>query len=301
MRNLLAAAAVLVVSSFGGAFASTGSIPMGPYKTVTSDTSYGPAVTQGAIRMGWVSSNGITICKPVDRAGLPAGPHPGIIFVHGGAMTSGDRQNYTTPNNWCGIWASYGYLAASIDYRLDRSGTGNVWPAPLVDTELAIRYLRANATSLNLSQGLLTCLGDSAGAKLCELAGYTPGTLVSNDPAMKLYPTYSAKPTSVVPMFGPSLGGSSSPSAILSENFAHSPDTVLVQGTLDHTVPPINSQTIYDILVAHQRPATYISFVGQHEFVGCNGDCYFNAWRSIMKTIGDHNIYFGGQVFYQAP
>ncbi len=105
MRNVLAAAAALVMTSCGGAIASTGPIPMGPYQTVTSNTSYGPAASKGAVQMGWVSGNGMTICRPVDRAGLPAGPHPGIVFVHGGAMTSGDRQNYTTPNNWCGIWA----------------------------------------------------------------------------------------------------------------------------------------------------------------------------------------------------
>jgi acetyl esterase/lipase len=299
MRKLMAAAAA-VLMPVCAALAASGKVPNGPYDTTSLDTSYGPAKIQGAVKMGWVSGNGMTICQPVDRAGLPGGPHPGIVFVHGGALTSGERQNYITGNDWCTIWASYGYVAATIDYRLDRAGTGNSWPAPLVDVQLALRFLRAHASTYNLHSGAITCLGDSSGATLCEDVGYYPGIYPSNDPVTKLYTNQIAHANSVVAMFGPALGGSSSPEGILEKYYATSAYSVFVQGTEDTTVSPINSQTMYNILISHDRPAKYISFVGGHEFVGCNGNCYYDAWRQIMNYVGTHDIYFGDQVYKPA-
>jgi acetyl esterase/lipase len=90
------------------------------------------------------------------------GPWPGLIFVHGGAWTEGDKA--PLPLNP----AEAGYLVASINYRLFPTYR---FPAMVEDVKCAIRYLRAHAANLNLDPDHIALIGHSAGAHLAALAG----------------------------------------------------------------------------------------------------------------------------------
>ncbi len=84
----------------------------------------------------------------------------GLIFVHGGGWSEGDKAPLAV--------VPPGYLVASINYRLypdDR------FPAMIEDVKCAIRYLRAHAAAYNLNSAHIGLIGHSAGGHLVALAG----------------------------------------------------------------------------------------------------------------------------------
>ncbi|WP_052462543.1 alpha/beta hydrolase [Nigerium massiliense] len=101
------------------------------------------------------------------------GPHPTVIFVHGGAWAFGSRRMpVDAPGGYGDLRRTLlgrGFAVASVDYRfLDRA----LFPAQLHDVKAAIRYLRANAVRLDLDPKRFVAMGDSAGGHLAEMAGY---------------------------------------------------------------------------------------------------------------------------------
>lgn len=97
------------------------------------------------------------------------GPYPGVVVIHGGGFTTGDRGSYE------GLLlrlAQHGYVAASVDYRL---APGSQFPTALLDVKAAVRFLRANAQKYAVDAEHIAALGDSAGATLALLLGMTPG------------------------------------------------------------------------------------------------------------------------------
>ena len=100
---------------------------------------------------------------------------PLIVMVHGGGFTGGDRNDL---NALCQEYASMGWAAATISYRLDFYGT---WllsspfaydPSEVVraayraqqDTRGALRFLKARSTTDSTSNENVVTLGFSAGA-----------------------------------------------------------------------------------------------------------------------------------------
>ena len=110
-----------------------------------------------------------------------AGPHPLIMFIHGGAWQSGNRQSVPGP-----ILAlrNVGFSIATIDYRLTSQagqfGTEPVtWPAQRDDAKAAVRWLRGHASDLNIQPESFAVWGLSAGGHLAASLALTndaPGT-----------------------------------------------------------------------------------------------------------------------------
>ena len=63
-------------------------------------------------------------------------PAPGLIFVHGGSWSRGDRKIY---GYYCQHFAEKGYVAATIEYRLSGEAP---FPAAIQDVKCAIRWMR---------------------------------------------------------------------------------------------------------------------------------------------------------------
>ena len=94
---------------------------------------------QRDVAYGPLAGETLNICQPQGAAGL----RPGVILLHGGGWTAGDKSEYTAEyTGLCPFLAGRGMVAAALNYRLTPY---NTWPAPLVDAQLAVRYLRANA------------------------------------------------------------------------------------------------------------------------------------------------------------
>src|SRR5215813_13084237 len=68
-----------------------------------------------------------------------SGRAPGVIFIHGGGWTSGDKADLAPEAETV---ASLGWVAFSIDYRLEPPAA---FPAAIDDTLAAVRWIRARA------------------------------------------------------------------------------------------------------------------------------------------------------------
>lgn len=99
-----------------------------------------------------------------------AGPAPLIIWIHGGGWSGGTRAipPFLQP------LSNAGYAIASIDYRLTSEadlwgGAPVTWPAQAHDCKAAVRWLRANAASLNVDPRRFIAWGSSAGGHLAAM------------------------------------------------------------------------------------------------------------------------------------
>ncbi|MFZ2490867.1 MAG: alpha/beta hydrolase [Thermoanaerobaculia bacterium] len=213
---------------------------------------------------------------------------PVVVFVHGGGWSSGDKAGgigQLTP------LVRRGYVGATINYRL--SGAAK-FPAQIEDAKCAIRYLRANAASLGIDPDRIGVWGSSAGGHLVALLGSTGDVEAWN--ASGGWPGVSSRVQAVADWYGPSnlntMGPQSLPCSGINHDAATSPEgqllgcaipscpdraaaaspvtyvtaddapTLLMHGTNDCTVPPGQSQELYDALRATGVDATLVFLAG---------------------------------------
>jgi acetyl esterase/lipase len=94
-------------------------------------------------------------------------PRPGIVFVHGGGWSGGDKrigQWWQQPAEY----ASKGYVVISVNYRFV---TEVPMPACIEDVKCAVRWFRANAAKYEVDPERLGGYGNSAGAHLVSMLG----------------------------------------------------------------------------------------------------------------------------------
>jgi acetyl esterase/lipase len=188
-------------------------------------------------------------------------PLPLAIYVHGGAMTSGDKSNINA--TFLNALASAGYAVASVNYRL---APQYKYPAQIEDVKCAIRYLRANAQAYGVNGSEIFAFGTSAGGELVALAALTgPHSTFDIGP----YLDESSGLTAAVDMFGPAnlTEGGGYPSSwdlqVFGNNLsnrvlaspthfvtANSLPILIIQGVNDTTVPESQSIQLYNELTA---------------------------------------------------
>jgi len=92
---------------------------------------------------------------------------PVMMFVHGGAWTSGNKDLYAALGN---TFAQQGIGTAVINYRLsNRNGTGVKHPEHVRDVAKAFAWVKANAGKYGGSKDKLFVSGHSAGGHLVSL------------------------------------------------------------------------------------------------------------------------------------
>lgn len=122
-------------------------------------------------------------------------PLPGIIAIHGGGWSGGDKREFADA---CRGLADNGFVAFSVNYRLVKADA-NKWPAQIDDVQRAVRWIRANATKYGVDPNRIAALGASAGGHLAALLG-TMDTRDNTDPTLA---TYSSRVQCVIDFFGP--------------------------------------------------------------------------------------------------
>lgn len=213
---------------------------------------------------------------------LNEGTHSAVVFIHGGGWSAGDKSAY---RGRAKRYALAGFHVIAINYRLATFNDKTTqWPAQLQDVQLAIRWIRQNASNFRIDPNNIGVAGDSAGGHLAIMLGAN----LHNVPGDRsdIYSTASSWPNCLLNMFGPcdlsapglkefvaelplfngqsyeqvpDLYRSASPLYLITSTF---PPTIIVHGTSDATVP-------YSQSVALNQKLTNLGI--NHEFVTFNG------------------------------
>ena len=93
-----------------------------------------------------------------------AGPHPALVFFHGGGWVIGDL--YTHDGLCRSLTNATGCAVVSVDYRLAPEFK---YPVAAEDSYAALRWVAANATRLGIDPRRLAVGGDSAGGNLATV------------------------------------------------------------------------------------------------------------------------------------
>jgi acetyl esterase/lipase len=100
-----------------------------------------------------------------------AGPHPVIIWVHGGGWNRGSRKRlppHLFDNNPHDQMLDAGYAVAAIDYRLSREAA---FPGMLSDIKAVTRWMRGHAAEFDLDPDRVVIWGESAGGHITLMSG----------------------------------------------------------------------------------------------------------------------------------
>jgi acetyl esterase/lipase len=215
---------------------------------------------------------------------LPAGSAaelPVIVWVHGGGWATGDKGD----GGPAARMTARGYAVASINYRLSWEAR---FPAQIEDCKAAIRWLRANASRYNLDPNRIGVWGSSAGGHLAALMG-TSGDVRELEGGLG-NATQSSRVQAVIDWYGPAdllkMQSESLACSVIDHNSPVSPESLLLgcpiqicpdrarrassvtyataddppflimHGTADCLVPPLQSRDLSDALEAAGVDAT---------------------------------------------
>jgi len=125
-------------------------------------------------------------------AGVPTPPL--VVWVHGGAWTSGTKANAPVQ------FVEHGYAMASLDFR---QSTDARFPAQVHDIKAAIRFLRASAQRYGYRADRIAIAGSSSGGHLAALVGVTNGVVALEGPEGD-YPGESSSVQAILDYYGAS-------------------------------------------------------------------------------------------------
>jgi acetyl esterase/lipase len=104
-------------------------------------------------------------------------PKPAVVFLCGNGW--GYDKAYNREQFWYALdlAAARGYVAATVDYSSTRPNFNGrpigIFPAQVHDVKSAIRFLRANAGTLDIDPTHIAVVGFSSGGNLALLLGFT--------------------------------------------------------------------------------------------------------------------------------
>jgi acetyl esterase/lipase len=196
---------------------------------------------------------------------------PGVLFIHGGGFTGGDKAEYRSASVSADL-ARAGYVVVSCNYVLGPKDRPGVWPRNIADCRDAVRWMRANADALGLDPDRIAVAGGSAGGYLALMVGLSddkagPG----GDPTAN----HSAKVSAVIDMYGvvnfskhgkgqvPGVSAAEQ-AAYLPENQCDSQDpaVLILHGTADTTVDIAQSDAMAKALRAAKVSHDYVVVAG---------------------------------------
>ncbi|HSE98158.1 MAG TPA: alpha/beta hydrolase, partial [Blastocatellia bacterium] len=250
------------------------------------------------------------------------GPHPVIVWIHGGGWLSGDKGGGPALRQ-----VARGYAVASINYRLSYEAR---FPAQIEDCKAAVRWLRANAAQYNLDADRIAAWGSSAGGHLAAMLGTSGG--VADLEGSGGNPGFSSRVQAVIDWYGPAdllkMESQSLACDLIDHDSILSPESQLVgcaiqscpdkanraspinyvtsddppflimHGTNDCLVPSLQSQDLYNALSAAGVEATLKLLAGaghggaafataeNHRLVDEFLDLNLSASQAVLRITG---------------
>ncbi len=216
----------------------------------------------------------LDLYQPQERSG----PLPGIVLIHGGGWSSGQRSDY---KYYCVRFPLMGYVVATVSYRFVNEA---VFPACVEDVKCAVRWMRANADKYGINPEAIAAIGGSAGGHLAMMLGYSAG--VAELEGRGGQGEYSSAVQAVVDLYGPVdmtleefhenktllafFGGKhfneipdqyrlASPNTHLKKGM---PPTLIIHGTDDDTVPVSQADLLEARLKELDCPYEYLRLKG---------------------------------------
>ena len=225
------------------------------------------------------------LCVPHSRGA----PTPAVLLIHGGGWAAGDKDGLAS---YCRYFSERGILAASVEYRLADGHAENGWPAQLVDVQLAVRWMRANANRLSIDPEHICAYGHSAGGQLAvwlaveksihpgDYSGELPGASPTVSCAVDNFGPveFTGIPRTydwIIPLLFPDENETSRQrhaaelSPLLSIAGSTSP-IFISHGIGDEVVPIAQSRALMSSLERSHVRAILVTFDGGHEFAGIN-------------------------------
>ncbi len=113
-------------------------------------------------------------CGDASRTGDGASGRPLLLMFHGGAYYNGSK-NELGQTEWCRYFASRGYVAASVDYRmgfkLNKADITRAENDAIADAAAALKYLLGRE-DLHVNPDSVFLVGTSAGAAISLALAY---------------------------------------------------------------------------------------------------------------------------------
>lgn len=220
---------------------------------------------------------------------------PAIVYVPGGGFISADYEKFFEMRS---ALANAGFVVAAAEYRVvpDR------FPAPLEDGKAAVRYLRAHASDYGIDPKRIGVLGDSAGGWLAQLMAttgdeqlYDKGDFLDQSSAVQAavslygisdvrnigagFPEVIQKVhdspavTEALLVNGPAFAtfpgatvDADPNKALQAGSMGHlegaKPPMLLMHGSADHLVSPVQSKQLFEALKKHGDQVNYIIVEG---------------------------------------
>ncbi len=212
------------------------------------------------------TGGGRDLCCDIYRPQTPNGA--GILLLHAGSWRRGDK---TSMEGQADMLTAEGYTCVASEYRLLPESP---WPAQLHDVKAGLRWMRAQAGSLQVDAERIGVLGNSAGGHLGLMLAGTPGLAnFAGEGGHGEVPEHIAALVAFYPatrfdLEAPSPGGiaaemlfleppseaevrAASPVTYARADF---PPTFMLHGTADEMVPWMASQRMYDALIQEGAP-----------------------------------------------
>ncbi len=196
---------------------------------------------------------------------------PGVLFIHGGGFTAGDKAEYRSASVSADL-ARAGYVVVSCNYMLGAKDKPGVWPRNIADCRDAIRWMRANADALGLDPDRIAVAGGSAGGYLALMVGLSDDkTGPGGDPSAK----HSAKVSAVIDMYGV-VNFSKHGKGVVPGVSAADQAAYLPENQCDETDPPVlvfhgTDDKIVDIEQSRSLVAALSRTKTEHDFVTIEG------------------------------
>jgi acetyl esterase len=125
----------------------------------------GPPTPVGGVRDVEIPAAHGTLAARHYTPAEPGGPHPLLVYLHGGGFVIGDLDVYDEP---CRLLCRHaGLHVLSVDYRL---APENPFPAAVDDAAVALQWAQAHARELGADPDHVAIGGDSAGGNLAAVA-----------------------------------------------------------------------------------------------------------------------------------